>query len=60
MWHMHDMPNVCRQAGNKQLLRVATRQPVMNGVSSEISVQIDPGGSGFIEVNSQGSARVTL
>lgn len=32
----------------------STRQPVMRGVSSEISIRIDPSGSGFIEVNSQG------
>jgi hypothetical protein len=32
----------------------STRQPVMSGVSTEISVQADPIGSGYIEVNSQG------
>lgn len=32
----------------------STRQPVMRDVSSEISVQIEPAGNGFVEVNSQG------
>lgn len=32
----------------------STRQPVMRNVSSEISVQLNPSGGGFIEVNSQG------
>jgi Domain of unknown function (DUF4185) len=41
-------------SGSSWQVGEANRRPVMRGVGTEASVQRDPRGSGFIEVNSQG------